>query len=69
MDLGPVLRESLIIGLYRSIARLPEMLPPPSCITEEDEEEEPNSSMLRHIAVAAWDAQNISFILFFCEGK
>lgn len=50
--------------MYRSIVRLPEMLPPPSCITEEEEEEEPNSSMLRHIAVAAWDAQNISFIFF-----
>lgn len=53
---------------YRSIARLAEMLPPPSWITEEEEEdEEPNSSMLRHIAVAAWDAQNISFIFIFYE--
>lgn len=59
-DLGFLL-ESVIMGLWRSMAR-----PPPSRMLEEDEEEEP-CSMLRDIAVAACDAQNISIPFIFRE--
>lgn len=62
-----LLRESKMMGLWRSMAGL--LLPTREWGggEEEEEDEEEGCSMVMDMAVADWDEHNISIPFIFCE--